>query len=325
MRPAGGAARVVAALALGIGSAGIAPGAVDAAPVGGSASLGPPAVSPPASSPPPVVYAADDRGGGLTSATVGEPSTSRDVEAESANPRFVAVADDTVFYTESGAHGGVYASGDGGRTRIAALPMATGVGLDGATLYAVTRDGVLHTYPDATGPGTATRLNVPATANIQGMAIDGGDDGTVYLADWADRVVYAAHPGAPGVRIVAGPVDGLERPVDVVTDSGGVYVTELDAAGGRTGRVSRIGPGGRTTLAGGLDIPTGLALVGGVLYVAEGGADRICVVDTDTGATRPVVTEGLDGPWGIAVRAPGAGSEQPDPLGWLAQAVGLVR
>src|SRR5699024_8143259 len=155
MRPAGRAAHAVAALALGIGSAGIAPGAAWA----DSVAPGPQET---------VVFAAEDLGGELVSASLdagrqagsAQPAEHHDASSHR-SPRFVATGAETVYYTESGPHGGVYAATDGGRTRIAALPRATGVGLGDGTLYAVTRGGVLHAFPGATAPGTATRLAVP--------------------------------------------------------------------------------------------------------------------------------------------------------------------
>ncbi len=134
--------------------------------------------------------------------------------ADQANHRILRVTPDNTVHLVAGGNGFGF-SGDGGSATSARLanPEIIALGPDGM-LYIVDRtnkrvrrvdrNGVITTFAGtgngafqgATGLATALNLNSP-----YGLTV--GPDGTVYIGDFGNDVIYAVEPGG-GARIVAG-------------------------------------------------------------------------------------------------------------------------
>lgn len=105
---------------------------------------------------------------------------------------------------------------------------------------------------------------------------------------------FACEPGDPVVTLA----EGLEWPFDLEVDATHVYFTTYDDVEGGVHRVPREG-GPLETLVDGLDHPSQLELVDGVLYVSETGAHRIVKLAA-SGGPLEVVAAGQGGPTGLA-------------------------
>lgn len=167
----------------------------------------------------------------------------------------------------------------------------------------------------------------------EGLAL--APDGTLLAADGQAGRVFRVRMGTDGdgtVAVVAGdpggvrPASGLPatearfgEPAGVaVSETGDVFVSDwpehrvwriardgtLSPAAGN-GRAGSSGDGGPATEAR-LRAPRGLAIAGGVLYIADAADQRVRVVDLSTGIIAPVAgsgTQGFSGDGGSALRA----------------------
>jgi sugar lactone lactonase YvrE len=230
------------------------------------------------------------------------------------------------------ATGLLYAADQGRRARVTAGGNLTDV----ARIVAVTSAGQLDVVLDGDGcPGST------CVQRIRAMTLDGS--GRIVLSDDMGRRVWRLDPGTGGVTLIAGDgsfgtaPDGavatgapLADPVGVAVGSDGtVYIAEhtgnrvvavgtdgiLRVVAG-TGEAAFGGDGGAATAAR-LHGPTGLALGGGTLYVADEGNHRIRAVDLGPGTIRTVAGSGepggTDGPAAAArLRSPWALALAPD-------------
>jgi sugar lactone lactonase YvrE len=146
-----------------------------------------------------------------------------------------------------------------------------GIAADGDRLHLTSQYGQVRTHDRATG---TTRDRVSGLDQPLGVAV--GPGGTLVVAEaGAGRVVTIGDDDT--VMVVA---DGFGRPVDVAFDDDGrCYVSDEE-----DGTVHRVGDGdgdgdGDGVIVDGLDTPQGLAVRGGLLFVAETGRGRVQVID----------------------------------------------
>ena len=156
--------------------------------------------------------------------------------------------------------------------------------LAGGALAVVAGTGTSGTAPDGTS-AALTPLSSPA-----GLAV--GDDGRIFVAE----------RNGHRVRVIAG--DGTIHTV----------------AG--TGQPGAAGDGGPATAAR-LDLPAGLAVADGVLYIADAGNHRVRAVDLAAGTIRNVAGSGAPGFAGDGGPAPQALLNRPQDVAVTGDGVSL--
>lgn len=181
---------------------------------------------------------------------------------------------------------------------------------------------------------------------VRPVAMARGPGGTLLIADESGNRILALDPATGALAVIAGTgaaqssPDGapaaeasLNRPAGIVTgDDGAIYVTERAShrvrviRAGVLGTVAGTGTPGNTgddgpALQARLDAPSGLALAGGILFVADEGNQRVRAIDLADGIIRRVAgtgTAGGDGDGGPATNAqldgPHALAATPDGL-----------
>jgi sugar lactone lactonase YvrE len=167
----------------------------------------------------------------------------------------------------------------------------TGVAVDGAGNVYVTDQGSTgagHTIRKITPAGNVTTLagavGVAGSADGTGVAVGFNGPGGVavdaagklYVADTLNHTIRVQCPGH---------CECVEK-IFVSYNNG--TIRQFDSAGVAT------------TFATGLNLPKGLALTGGFLYVANSGANAILKFPTSGGASSAFSSSGLSGPYGIA-------------------------
>jgi sugar lactone lactonase YvrE len=123
------------------------------------------------------------------------------------------------------------------------------------------------------------------------------------LTSWLSNVVQIWDPRA---RSVVAQFADFAVPVNAIGFQGDIVVAEL--ATGQLTRAEGADPSARTTIASGLNVPTGLAATNDDLFVAEFATGRILQIISDGRAltTPRVVTSGLVSPEGLAVDRDGS-------------------
>lgn len=228
--------------------------------------------------------------------------------------------------TEPGAVAFDVASGtlyvaDRGATRV-----IQGITTHVARIFAVSSAGRLRLLLDAGGCPSGTMCVVEPTA----MAL--APDGTLLITDGGSHRVFRFAPASGALTVVAGTgaagasPDGtpalqasLRRPAGIaLAADGSIYVSEesgnqvrrIDAGGVlRTvaGSGSAVHSGdGAAAVSAGVFLPTGLALHGTQLYIAEAGAHTVRRVDLSTAGIETVAgnqVQGFSGDGGPALQA----------------------
>ncbi len=134
--------------------------------------------------------------------------------------------------------------------------------------------GAVGLSGSADGTGIAAGFNGPA-----GVAVDAS--GRLYVADTLNHTIRVQCPGH---------CDCVEK-IFISYNNG--TIRQFDSAGVAT------------TFATGLNLPKGLAVNAGFLYVANSGANAILKFPTSGGPPSTFSTSGLNGPYGIAVDGAG--------------------
>lgn len=146
----------------------------------------------------------------------------------------------------------------------------------GHTVRKITPAGNVTTLAGSVGvAGSADGTGVAAGFNgLGGVAVDSA--GKLYVADTLNHTIRVQCPGR---------CECVEK-IFVSYNNG--TIRQFDSAGVAT------------TFATGLNLPKGLALNGGFLYVANSGANAILKFPTGGGASSAFSSSGLNGPYGIA-------------------------
>jgi sugar lactone lactonase YvrE len=172
------------------------------------------------------------------------------------------------------------------------------------------------------GTGAAGLVNGPASSaefnNPTAVAV--ASDGTVYVTDTGNNVIRAITPGG----VVSTLATGFSNPHGLVLDSTGtdLYVADtghnqIDEVSTSTGAVTVLSGDGASGHANGSGSsaefagPKGVALYGGVLYVADTGNNAIRAVATSGGATTDFAGTGASG----STNGPAGGSSFNSPQG----------
>jgi streptogramin lyase len=125
---------------------------------------------------------------------------------------------------------------------------------------------------------------------------------TVYLSDWPTGRVLRLDPRTRRLSVF---VRGLREPTDMVSAGGFLYLTEF-----RGGRVVRIDARGRTTTVARLELPAGIDVRGGFLYVSSL-ANYVYRVELATGVVETLAGDGTQADSGDGGPARTAQVESP--------------
>ena len=152
----------------------------------------------------------------------------------------------------------------------------------------------LRGFDGATGAATFVERNILGVSPIGSSLTVAPDGDLLVLSSWVDEDVRVWDPVAHKVVERHG---GLGGPVDAVAFDGGVAISEH-----ANHRVISIKGDSTTVLAEGLE-PTGLAVVGRDLYVADRTKGQLLKIVADGSVMSPpqAVAAGLEAPEGVAV------------------------
>ena len=171
---------------------------------------------------------------------------------------------------------------------------AVGGGEGGADRLYIADLWSLAEYNGRTGHRTSVDVNsfVGASVTTPWTVAPDGDD--VILTSWMANLVQIWDPAA-NTEVASWP--DFNVPVNAIRFGADLVVAELG-----TGSVVRQTPGGvRSTIAGGLVVPSGLAATGDDLWVTDWASGIVWQIVTDGSPTKVPVKTGLANPEGIAV------------------------
>ncbi len=249
--------------------------------------------------------------------------------ADTFNNRIRRIAPDGRISTVAGNGSGGY-SGDGGRATNAALHWPHDVAVDGAgnlwiadsansRIRRVTTDGIIRTVV-GTGVGgyngdgivaTSARINLPKALVVTGTSLwfSDGDNHRIRRVDLGTRIIRTvAGTGVGGYSGDGGPATQarIQAPRGIALDSSGVlYIADslndrirrvgtngVIATIAGTGQAGFSGDGGSATRAR-LNVPRGLTVAGGVLYIADSDNARIRRVPLASGVITTLAGDGV--------------------------------
>ena len=170
---------------------------------------------------------------------------------------------------------------------------------DGNTEVVVADLQALRGFDRVTGAPTFAERNVLGVSEIGSSLTVAPDGDLLVLSSWVDEDVRVWDPVA---RKVVERHGGLGGPTDAVRFDGGIAISEHG-----NHRVISIKGETTTVLADGIDEPTGLAVKGRELYVADRAKGQLLKIVGDGAVLSPplIVARGLGAPEGVAVVADG--------------------
>ena len=240
-----------------------------------------------------------------------EPGTATGPGAAGAAPKHnTCVGDGHVVYydfnTDHGHGNGFHGDGmvrrypDVRFTRVAGVASGIAVHDDGVVYYSDTGSGQVRAFRPATG---TKHLLIRSWTPIPGEPT-GGETGTG-VAQWADLHKWGAGPPTENDAVVAEWINERKIDANIAT------TTRLGEEGGFNGALIKpqellteyayvIGAEQRTLVAD-LERPSGLAVHGDVLYVADNATGKVHCIDRETGARRWAIETNAASLQGLAV------------------------
>jgi hypothetical protein len=155
----------------------------------------------------------------------------------------------------------------------------------------VERSPSVEPSPSPSLPAPTSIASSCVVSTLAGKAGEpGAVDGTGAAARFSDKAGFLAWDADGGVLYLA---DGGNHAIRRITPEG--VVTTVLGKPGEAGNVDGIGTAAR------FDTPVGIGVFGGQMWVADSGNGAVRMVDLASG-TVTTVADGLDTPWGIAIR-----------------------